>query len=90
MDHGDNQHCTETEYSCRYHYNGNTCVGAKDPHDRIELIGRHRRYPSLTFEMPRQRYDLEKVEQLMQGAYERGKADNRSAISKLLKELIAL
>ncbi len=90
MDHGENKHCTETEYSCRYHYNGNSAAGVKDPHDRIELMGKHKRYPSLSFEMPRQRFELEKVEELMKCAYERGKSDQRAAISKLLRDIIGL
>ncbi len=90
MDHGENKHCTETEYSRRYHYNSRVATGVKDPHDRIELMGKHKSYPSLSFEMPRQRFELEKVEQMLAVAYERGKSDQRAAISKLLKDVIGL
>jgi len=90
MDHHENMHCTETAYSCRYHYKANVCAGCKDDFDRVELRNKYSTYPTLAFEMPRQRFELERVEQMMELAYKRGRSDNKNAIAGLIKELIAL
>ncbi len=40
--------------------------------------------------MPRQRHELEKVEQLMSLAYARGVRDAKSAMRELFKDIIGL
>jgi hypothetical protein len=92
MDQHENKHCVETKYSCRYHYIQTVdtwrACGEKDDFNRIELKPKGPGYPQLAFEMPRQRMELEKVERLMQLAYERGRLDNRNELAALLKNLI--
>jgi hypothetical protein len=90
MDHHENQHCVSTMWYDTYHYYKNSCVGVKDDYDRVELYPRGKRYPSLAFEMPRQKHELQKVQDMMKEAYERGNSDNRKSIANLLKELIAI
>lgn len=96
MNHDDNKHCTETAFSCRYHYNiygsnmYETSCGEKDNPTVIELRPKNKSWPSLRFEIPRQRHELERVEALMDTAYGRGKTDQKLAISRALKEAIGI
>lgn len=96
MDHGDNKHCTETEFSCRYHYHrykDNTvesACGVNDNPSRIVLKPKSQSYPSIDFEMPRQRHELEKVEQMMALAYRRGQLDQMLKIRTTLRDIIGL
>ncbi len=92
MDDQDNAHRVHTMAYDLYHYKGNACCGAKENPDRVTICapGNSQSYPQLDFELPRQKYELEKVQRLMKAAYERGKTDNRTALANMLKELIAL
>lgn len=90
MDMEQNKHCTETQWSMRYHYRDNSSCGVNDNPNRIVLKPKSLGYPLLDFECPRQKHELEKVDTMMQYAYERGRLDNRQELSKLLKQLISL
>lgn len=96
MDNGDNKHCTETAFSCRYHYNiykdntQETACGVKDNPTRITLKPKSGQWPSLDFEMPRQRHELERVELLMKQSYERGQRDKMNEITNLFKMVVGL
>lgn len=96
MNNDDNKHCTETKYSCRYHYHYETvsgctyACGVQDDPTRIELRPKSSNWPQLAFEMPRQKYELEQVERLMHSAYERGQADKMKEIANLFKTVIGL
>lgn len=87
----DNPHRLTSPFSERAYYAGNTACGCNDEEcTRIELTPSRATYPELTFEMPRQRYELEKVERLMAIAYEHGKAIRGAEIKQMLKDLIGL
>jgi len=96
VNNSDNKHCTETEYSCRYHYNiykdntQETACGEKDNPTRICLRPKNGTWPQLDFEMPRQKHELERVELLMQQAYERGQRDKMAEITGLFKTIVGL
>jgi hypothetical protein len=96
MNNSDNQHVRETAYSCRTHYNIykdnklETACGEKDNPTRIQLRPKSGQWPTLDFEMPRQRYELGKVEQLMESAYRRGQTDKMAEIAGLFKTIIGL
>ena len=90
MDHGENKHCDELPYADKYYYKDNRACGSQDDPQRVEVYPPHRKYPELAFELPRQRYELEKVLRMLEAAYERGRRDQKAAISKLLKEVIGL
>ena len=96
MDHINNPHCVETKFSCRYHYNiykdntQETACGANDSPTRIQLRPKNGQWPCLDFEMPRQKYELERVELLMKQAYERGQRDKMTEITNLFKTVIGL
>jgi len=95
MDHGDNKHCIETPWSDRYHYrtttdNHSVACGIQDSPNRVQLRGRGRGYPTFDFEVPRQSHDLEKMETMLQHAYERGRSDNRQEVGKLMRDFIAI
>lgn len=68
------------------------CTRAGNEFDcsKVELRSRHSSYPSFEFEMPRQKHELEKMERLMRDSYERGQIDQKIAIGRMMKELIAL
>jgi hypothetical protein len=94
MDHGENKHCIETPWADCYHYKqGEEHVrscGVKDAPNRVELMPHSKRYPTLSFELPRQKYELEKVITMMHEAYQRGSSDRGKSIGKMLKDLCAL
>lgn len=90
MDMHDNKHCTETAWSCRYHYKDNSACGVNDSPTRVELRVKPRGYPQLAFELPRQRYELDRVEAMMEYAYMQGALDKSREIGALMKKLIAL
>jgi hypothetical protein len=85
-----NPHCTATAFCERVYWKGNSACGCADEFTRIELRPRWKSYPTLDFEMPRQRYELEKIERLMEIAYEQGKKDQMHLIRTTLKEIIGL
>ena len=93
MDFGENKHCVETAWSMRYHYRKGdvhtACCGVNDNPTHVELRSSPRGYPRLDFELPRQRYDLDKVDDMLKEAYEQGRRANRVEVAKLLKALIA-
>lgn len=90
MDHGENKHATETKWSFRYHYRDNSCCGVQDNPNHVELRVKPRGYPRLDFELPRQQYELDRIDQMMEQAYETGRRDNRIEIGLLLKDLISI
>lgn len=90
MDMDENKHCVETKYSCKYHYKDNRACGWQDNPDRVELKPIIGSYPTLDFEMPRQRFELDRVERLMSVAYDRGKFDQMRLIRSTLKEIIGI
>lgn len=92
-----NKHCVENLWCQKYYYklsdNGQNmvCCGVNDDPTRVELNPPgNRKYPSIPFEIPRQKYELERVESLMEQAYRRGELDRANATGKMLKALIAL
>lgn len=86
----ENTHYVATKYSQRIHWkNGHAC-GKDDEPDRIELRPSHANWPTLDFAMPRQKLELERVERLMQAAYDRGQADAKAAMGALFRDIIAL
>lgn len=94
MDHGDNKHCIETPWSDKYFYKETgeytDACGVQDSPTRVQLRGKGRGYPTFDFEIPRQNYELEKLDTMLQHAYERGRLDNRKEISEMMRNLIAL
>lgn len=91
MDHHENKHCIGIAWYDLYHYKGGLPCGCKDNFDRVMLCPAHnRKYPTLDFEMPRQKHELEKVQSLLQRAYEQGRVDQMEKIRKTLKEIIGL
>ena len=94
MDHGDNKHCIGTPWSDKYFYKETgeytTACGVQDSPTRVQLRGRGRGYPTFDFEVPRQGHDLEKMETMLQHAYERGRSDNRQEVGKLMRDFIAI
>jgi hypothetical protein len=84
------EHCVESEFSIRYFYKGGSACGVDDDPDRVELCVKGRRYTNLVFELPRQSYLADKVNRMMEEAYNRGVVDNRKAIGEMIKTLIAL
>lgn len=94
MDHGDNKHCVATPWSERYFYKFDgeytAACGVQDNPNRVELRGKGRGYPTFNFEIPRQNHELEKLETMLQHAYDRGRSDNRIHIGEMMRELIAL
>jgi len=95
MNHHDNKHCTETAFSCRYHYKTNdaghqVACGELDNPTSIQLRPKNGQWPSIDFEMPRQNYELGKVEQLMGYAYKLGQRDKMREISNTLKTVIGI
>lgn len=94
MDHGDNKHCLEEPWCDIYHYkeiggNHHAC-GVQDSPTRVEIFPHSRKYPSLAFEIPRQRYELSKVQDMMEHAYKQGQNDQKRVIGKMMRDLIAL
>lgn len=89
-------HRVYTEYSQKRYWTkaegeGHLIAGDATNCTRVELCPRYGGgYPMFTFEMPRQRHELEKMERLMLECYERGKIDRGIAIGKMVKGLIAL
>lgn len=88
-------HRVHTEYSQKIYWTkseleGHLCAGNETNCTRVELCPRYGGYPTFTFDMPRQRHELEKIERLMLECYERGKVDRGIAIGKMMKELIDL
>lgn len=94
MNMSDNKHCTETKWSCRYHYKrydgASRACGVNDDPDCVELRVKPRGYPQLNFELPRQKHELDRVDTMLEYAYERGRNDNRVELASLLKSLISL
>ena len=96
MNNTDNPHCVETKFSCRYHYGiykDNTnefACGVNDNPTRVQLRPKSGQWPSLDFEMPRQKHELDRVEQLMESAYRRGQHDKMAEITNLFKTVIGL
>ncbi len=85
----ENKHTVHSEYSCKVYWKGNAACGFDEDPDRVELTPANSRWPSLDFALPRQQYELEKVERLMLDAYQAGQRQNRKAIADQLKALIA-
>lgn len=96
MNDTDNKHCAETKFSCKRHYNRyrdnshETACGEQDNPTRITLSPKNNSWPTLDFEMPRQRHELDRVELLMEKAYERGQADKMVEIRNLFRVIIGL
>jgi hypothetical protein len=94
VDHFENKHCTETPWAQRYHYKqhdgGTVACGEKDNPTRVMLRTCNKSYPTIDFELPRQRYDLDKIEQMLKLAYEAGRIANKREVAAMMKELIAL
>jgi len=96
MNHSDNKHCVETKFSCRYHYNfykdnkNLSACGQQDSPTRVELRPKSKTWPTLSFELPRQRHELDRVEDLMRMAYEQGQRDKMDEITNLFKTVIGL
>lgn len=96
MDNENNPHRVQTAWSDRSYWreiDGEkyiTSCGVNDNPTRCELrpVGGHGGYPSIDFELPRQRHELGKVDRMLEMAYQRGRADNRRELGKLLKGLI--
>lgn len=85
-----NPHYVHTEYSRKVFWKNGVACGRDDDPDRVELSPGRRNYPTLDFALPRQKYELEKVERMLEVCFEEGKAAQRAAIGKLMKELISL
>ncbi len=85
-----NPHYEETKWSQKVYWKGGVACGRDDGPDRVELKASPSHYPTLDFAMPRQRYELEKVEALMRKAYERGLSEKMVEISNTLKAVIGL
>jgi hypothetical protein len=97
MNMSDNPHCVESLWCQKYYYKlsddgkNTVCCGVNDNPTRVELNPPgNRKYPAIPFEIPRQKYELERVESLMEQAYARGVLDRANEIGKLMKMLIAL
>jgi hypothetical protein len=95
MDHGYNKHCTETPWSDLYHYKENTggqivACGVQDSPTRAELRISKKSYPTLNFELPRQKHELANVQHMLELAYERGRLFQRQEISRVLKATIGI
>lgn len=96
MNYDDNKHCTETEFSARYHYkmspNGQNEVpcGWKDSPTVIELRTSRDAWPSLRFELPRQVHELGRVEGMLSEVFEQGRRAKMAEIRKTLKDVIGL
>lgn len=84
-----NPHYERSAWSTKIYWKDGHACGRDDGPTRVELREAHKGYPTLSFEMPRQRHELRNVDLLMQYAYERGKADRSVEVGKLLKDLIA-
>lgn len=88
-------HRVSTPYSQKTYWSkseesGYICAGNELNCSMVELRSRKSSYPSLSFEMPRQKHELAKVERLMQDSYERGQIDQKAAIGKMMRELVEL
>lgn len=94
MDHGDNKHCVATPWSERYFYKDNgehtAACGVQDKPTRVQLRCKSRGYPTFDFEIPRQNHELEKLETMLQTAYNQGRSDSRIEIGEMMRNLIAL
>jgi hypothetical protein len=95
MDYGDNKHCVETPWSKRYHYKlckdgTKSACGVQDGATRVSVFPPGNRYPQFDFEIPRQSYELDKLEQMLRRAYDEGQKDAKLAIGKMMRDLIAL
>jgi len=90
MNYVENKHTVYTKFSQKIYWKGNSACGYDENPDRVELRPASGNWPTLDFRMPDQRFELEKVEQLMLTAYSRGVHDNKAAVGKMLKELIAI
>lgn len=85
-----NPHFENTAWSQKIYWKGNAACGRDDSPDRVDLCAATGGWEKITFEMPRQKHDLGRMERLMERAYEKGLADRSVAVGKLLKELISL
>lgn len=85
-----NPHYVQTEYSRKAYWKNGVACGRDDDPDHVELTPGNRGYPTLDFALPRQRFELEKIESLMTHAFEEGKTVRSLAIGKMLKELISI
>lgn len=88
-------HRVNTKYSQKVYWTrseeeGYICAGDELNCTQVELRPLYAGYPTFTFEMPHQRYELEKMERFLAECYERGKIDRSVEIGKMMKELIAL
>jgi len=95
VDHFENKHCVDTQYYERYHYKSDTegniaACGVRDNPTEVELRGKSKGYPTFRFEIPRQKHELQKLEEMLQHAYLRGISDNRAQIGEMMRALIAL
>lgn len=95
MDHHENPHCKETPWSDLYHYKYNiegqiVACGVNDQPTRVELRISRKSYPTLNFELPRQKHELDNVQHMLELAYERGRAFQRQEISRVLKATIGI
>lgn len=85
-----NPHTEQLPYAQISYWKGNTACRRDDNPDRCEVSPPHSRWPVLDFALERQRYELNKVLGLMSAAHQQGKIDNRAAVGKVLKDLIAI
>jgi hypothetical protein len=90
MDDTENKHCTETLFSARYYYKGNVCCGVNDNPTHVELRTTRGSYPAFTFELPRQRHELDKFETMLNIVYTQGQEDRSRDIGKMMRGLIKL
>jgi hypothetical protein len=84
-----NPHREHSAFFQRAYWKGDHACGRDDEPDRVELMPKGKSYPAITFALPRQRFEMDKIEALLSEAYHRGRNDNRQELGKLLKDLIA-
>jgi hypothetical protein len=85
-----NPHRVQTSYSERVYWKGNSACGGNDEPTRVDLLPANKTWPELTFELPRQRLELERVENMMGYAYEQGRRDKAFEVRMLFKNVIGL
>lgn len=66
------------------------CAVDKTIADHCEVIVPGHRHTMFSFELPRQRYECEKLLRMLQQAFERGKAHKSAEIGKMFKDLVNL
>lgn len=86
-----NPHYEEFPWGRKVYWKGNFACGRdSDPDHCVVESRKGTSWPSINFELPRQRHEMAKVLSLMEHAYERGAIDRSRAIGKTLNELISL